>query len=188
MAEHHTSADISTFLDGYFGNAAARNAYEQFFVDSLLYSHQHAPTRWVITHGNDHLNINVGLMHTVMLRNDWLEVMVDYAHLPTLAPNPDVGFDASEPDPFVGIYPSVPGSTYTFFDPDLFDQYAPIIWDAHQRTIEKAARTRINPGVSAKHTPAALTYFAAHQQNYLRTSYARSDLPASHYTKKSPSC
>ncbi|MFM2308381.1 MAG: hypothetical protein RLY87_501 [Chloroflexota bacterium] len=184
MGHQHTNADISTYLDRFFHNPVARNAYERFFVDSLLYSNQRAPTRWVITHGKDHLNINVGLMHTLMLRHDWLEVMVDYAHLPLLAPNSDVGYDASEPDPNVGIYPSVPGSTYTYFDPDLFDQYATVVWEAHQRTIDKAALTRINPGVCAKHTPAALTYFATKQHAYLRGTHGRSGLPASHYTKK----
>ncbi len=186
MTQRHSRTDISAYLDRYFRNPAARSAYEQFFVDSLLYSHQQAPMRWVVTHGQDHLNLNVGLMHTLMLRTDWLEVMVDYAHIPELAPAEDVGSEASEPDPLVGIYPSVPGSTYTYFDPDVFDQYAPILWEAHQRIIDKAATTRMNPGVCAKHTPAALTYFAERQQHYLQTRHRCTSLPASHYTQNPP--
>lgn len=184
MGHQHHSTDIQQYLDRSFTNPLARSAYEQFFVDSLLYSHQVAPQRWVITHNRDHLNINVGLMHTLMLRNDWLEVMVDYSSMPELAPNIDVGVAVSEPDPLVGIYPSVPGSTYTYFDPDLFDQYASVVWDAHRRIIAKAAVTRMNPGVCAKHTPAALTYFAQHQQAYLESHHHMSGLPQSHYTHK----
>ena len=30
-------------------------------------------------------------------------MMVDYSSMPVLSPNIDVGFDASEPDPLVGI-------------------------------------------------------------------------------------
>ena len=183
MGHQHHSTDIQQYLDRSFTNPLARSAYEQFFVDSLLYSHQVAPKRWVITHNRDHLNINVGLMHTLMLRHDWLEVMVDYTSMPVLAPNIDVGFDASEPDPLVGIYPSVPGSTYTYFDPDLFDQYASVVWDAHRRIIDKAAVTRMNPGVCAKHTPAALTYFAQHQQAYLESRHHTGTLPISQYTR-----
>ena len=182
MGQQHLCIDIQQYLDRSFTNPRARTAYEQFFVDSVLYSHHVAPTRWVVTHNHDHLNNNVGLIHTLMLRHEWLEVMVDYSSMPELASNIDVGFDASEPDPLVGIYPAVPGSTYTYFDPDLFDQYASVVWDAHQRIIDKAAVTRMNPGVCAKHTPAALTYFAQHQQAYLESRYQLSVLPQSHYT------
>ena len=103
---HGTSpspSDIQQYLDRSFTNPRARSAYEQFFVDSLLYSHQVAPQRWVFTHNRDRLNNNVGLMHTLMLRHDWHEVMVDYSSMPVLVPNIDVVYDASEPDPLVGI-------------------------------------------------------------------------------------
>ena len=182
MAKHHSCVDVEHYLDRAFTHAAARSAYEAFFVDSLLYSHHVAPTRWVITHGKDHLNINVGLMHTLMLRNDWLEVMVDYAYMPVLKPNLDVGSQASTPDPLVGMYPSVPASTYTYFDPDLFHQYAADLWDAHRRIIDKAALTRMNPGVAGKHTPAAMTYFQRRQHTYLRDHHDGATLPMSHYT------
>ena len=68
MGHQHHTADIHQYLDRSFTNQQARSAYEQLFVDSVRNSHLVAPQRWVITHNRDNLSINVGLMHTVMLR------------------------------------------------------------------------------------------------------------------------
>ena len=185
MAKHHTPDDVTAYLSAYFTVPAARIAFEQFWIDSLLFSHAIAPRRWVVTHNpsrkNEHLNINVGLLHTVMLRAGDVQVMVDYDHVPALPQNDDVDVFASEPDPRVGVYPSVPGSTYTVFNPDVFHQYADQLRTAHQITITKAARTRMNPGVTALHTPAALSALAARQRDYLQTRHGLSTLPASVY-------
>ncbi|MFM2032808.1 MAG: hypothetical protein RLZZ297_1573 [Chloroflexota bacterium] len=185
MARHHTSADITAYLDLYFTVPAARTAYIRFWIDSLVASHALAPQRWVVTHNparrNEHLNINLGLLHTIMLRDGDVQVMIDYDTRPPLPNSDDADWYASEPDPRVGVYPSVPGSSYTIFNPDVFHEYAALLWPAHHATLVKAAQTRINPGVVSLHTPAALHAFAAAEADYLYQRHGVHALPISAY-------
>jgi len=120
----------------------------------MTYAQRIAPDKWTLTCNRDALRLNVGMIEVLVFTRTEVNIVVDEGTFNQIDAVTDwqmtlTGMFAEAGE--AGAYSSVPGSAALFAEPGDAVAAMAIVRPAHQRLIQHAAQTRINPAVKKAH-------------------------------------
>lgn len=148
------ATDVFQFVQKHLPDARMRAGLLCMLAESMAYAQQIAPDKWTLTCNRDALRLNVGMIEVLVFTRNEINIVVDEGVFNQIDAVTDwqitlTGMFAEEGE--VGAYASVPGSVALFAEPGDAVAAMAIVRPAHQRLIQHAAQTRINPAVKKSH-------------------------------------
>jgi len=148
------ATDVFQFIQKHLPDARMRPGLLQMLAESMTYAQRIAPDKWTLTCNRDALRLNVGMIEVLVFTRTEVNIVVDEGTFNQIDAVTDwqmtlTGMFAEAGE--AGAYSSVPGSAALFAEPGDAVAAMAIVRPAHQRLIQHAAQTRINPAVKKAH-------------------------------------
>jgi hypothetical protein len=139
----------------------------ELLAASIERAHKIRESCWGITLFSELVRFNVGMIEVYVLSYNRLHLTIDLEiPTPDLARLDEVKVYGDAYNVYTGLYKSVQGSIRCEFPLNKLSAVLPSIQESYALLIEKAAKTRRNPGTEKGHSPGVI--------NFLRSELGRS--------------